>query len=78
MSEYCPSCGVLDLSASQRFAGRAVCTGLAALFGHSVLRNPAAAFVCALLGLAVYLKSDLKERNKFQRVHEAFACGKAS
>jgi len=64
MNAICPNCGVIERTVAQQIGGR-ITFGLAgAAFGKQALKNPLAAFGCAVLGLIVgyYIDQEVSKR----------------
>ncbi len=64
MQAVCPNCGLINLTAAQQIAGRLVCAAAGAALGARVLKNPFAALLCTLVGLAIgkYIDTEISKR----------------
>jgi len=53
MQGMCPNCGLINLTVAQQIGGKLACAAAGAAFGSRVLKNPFAALLCTLVGLAI-------------------------
>ncbi len=64
MKALCPNCGLIELTVAQQIGGRIACGLAGAAFGSRALKNPVAACLCAILGLAIgnYIDQEVSKR----------------
>lgn len=58
MRGVCPNCGIVELTVAQQIGGRIACAAAGAMFGAGVMKHPAAALLCGLVGAAIGQRID--------------------